>query len=234
LARVLLLKSQVKPKSLLILLFALASAVFSSPLWANITKSTLASWRLPVNAEAPITSCYGPRDLAGKYFDFHEGVDFAVKTRTPVNAVASGRVIWRGYNTCSGRTIVIEHQLYSHRKNPHPIFSTYRHLRNYEVEAGQWVISGQLIGLSGASGQKIDSEHQSKTRGCVMGPHLHLEFSELNPGAKERDFEHTLARTSGHYGGYVSPLDPGLFLAPVRRACPGIFAIKLPAEDRML
>ena len=187
---------------------------------------SLATWSLPVRASIPITSCFGPRLLLGKFSGFHEGVDFGARLRTPVRAVASGRVIWEGFEGCSGRSIVIEHHPLPGNK---VIFSIYRHLKGYAVKRGQSVKSGQIVAYSGASGKKLKIGQNEERRGCVMGPHLHLEFVELKAGAEKRDVEKTLR--TGHLGDQTSYLDPGLFLASVREECGGISSHVLQSKS---
>ncbi|HSJ08839.1 MAG TPA: M23 family metallopeptidase [Longimicrobiales bacterium] len=100
-----------------------------------------------------MTSPYGLR-FRGIRPDLHEGVDIAAVTGTPVRAMKSGRVehagAWGGY----GLSIVL-----SHGTN---VRTLYAHLSRIDVEAGDRVRGGQLIGAVGQTGS-------------ATGPHLHFE-----------------------------------------------------------
>ena len=101
-----------------------------------------------------ITSPFGYRVFRGKR-DFHTGIDIAVWYRTPVAAPADGVVIVAGWQNGYGWSVQIQHA---------EGWSTlYAHLSRYLVNAGDRVKRGQIIGLSGNSGNST-------------GPHLHYEI----------------------------------------------------------
>jgi murein DD-endopeptidase MepM/ murein hydrolase activator NlpD len=87
----------------------------------------------------------------------HKGVDLAVDTGTPVRATARGVVVVAnpGYNGGYGQVIYIDHG--------NGIVSRYAHLSQIKVEVGHHVERGELIALSGATGN-------------VTGAHLHYEI----------------------------------------------------------
>lgn len=113
---------------------------------------------LPV--EGPITGTFGPRGWLwppyywhGQYYPhFHNGVDFGVSVGTPVYAAAAGTVTHED-QAAGGTMIHIYHPFHGFR-------TTYAHLSVRFADAGETVSQGQIIGLSGASGE-------------VTGPHLH-------------------------------------------------------------
>ena len=107
--------------------------------------------RWPV--EASITSPYGLR-LLGATPDLHRGIDFAVPTGTPVRAMAEARVRFAGVQSGFGNVIWLDHGA--------DILSVYAHLSEIHVLEGARVGAGDVIGLSGASGD-------------VTAPHLHFE-----------------------------------------------------------
>jgi murein DD-endopeptidase MepM/ murein hydrolase activator NlpD len=88
----------------------------------------------------------------------HRGVDLAAPTGTPVQAVAAGTVVeatdhWT-VSPSSGTVVVLDHG---------DRWSTlYTHLDAFEVQPGENVESGQVIGRVGSSGRST-------------GPHLHFE-----------------------------------------------------------
>lgn len=107
--------------------------------------------RWPV--DAPLTSPYGLRFL-GLRPDIHRGVDLAVPVGTPVIAVKRGMVEFAGQMRGYGNVIVLKHG--------ENLRTTYAHLSEISVSAGARVEHGQVIGLSGQSGN-------------ASGPHLHFE-----------------------------------------------------------
>ncbi|MGD8778235.1 MAG: M23 family metallopeptidase [Ignavibacteria bacterium] len=86
----------------------------------------------------------------------HMGIDFGVKTGTPVSAAAGGLVIFSDYVTGYGNTIIIEH-----RNN---YISKYHHCSVLIKKEREVVKQGEVIALSGNSGSKS------------TGPHLHFEL----------------------------------------------------------
>jgi len=98
----------------------------------------------------------------------HTGIDIPVKTGTPVNAAAGGRVNWAGYGLLRGiddpddpygLAVVIRHDFGYQGQT---LYTVYGHLSRIDVSEGQHVESGDILGLSGATGH-------------VTGPHLHFE-----------------------------------------------------------
>jgi murein DD-endopeptidase MepM/ murein hydrolase activator NlpD len=104
-------------------------------------------------AQAPITSPYGLR-LRGLLPEIHRGVDLAVPTGTPVHAMAPGRVRFAGTMRGFGRVVWLDHG--------GAVTTVYAHLSSVRVQAGQHVEGGDVVGLSGSSGD-------------VTAPHLHFE-----------------------------------------------------------
>jgi murein DD-endopeptidase MepM/ murein hydrolase activator NlpD len=110
--------------------------------------------RWPVDVEARITSGYGPREFKGKP-EFHTGIDIGVWYSTEVKATKAGKVVFAGSLPRYGWTVEIEHEMgYS---------TIYAHNRYYLPDAGDEVEEGEVIALSGDSGD-------------TTGPHLHYEI----------------------------------------------------------
>lgn len=94
---------------------------------------------------------------------WHPGLDIGCPMGTPIVAADDGTVIRAGWDNMGyGWMVWIEHD--------NGYKTLYAHLSRYDVDVGQIVRQGQLIGLSGNSGNSL-------------GPHLHFEIS-LN-GAKQ-------------------------------------------------
>ncbi len=97
-----------------------------------------------------ITSYVGPR-----WGRNHNGIDLAVPVGTDVYSSASGVVIQSGWNGGYGISIYVDHG--------NGIIVRYGHLSESYVTVGQTVSQGELIGLSGNTGNST-------------GPHLHFEM----------------------------------------------------------
>jgi murein DD-endopeptidase MepM/ murein hydrolase activator NlpD len=100
----------------------------------------------PVNG--PVVSGFGPR-----WGSFHEGIDIAVPTGTPIRAAASGSVSLAGTTGGYGNYTCIDHG--------GGLSTCYAHQSQILVSGGQ-VAQGQIIGLVGCTGH-------------CFGPHLHFE-----------------------------------------------------------
>lgn len=104
--------------------------------------------------QAPITSPFGLR-LRGIVPGIHRGVDLAVPTGTPVHSMAPGRVRFAGVQRGYGNVVWVDHG--------GDVLSVYAHLSSISVQAGERVAGGQVLGLSGSSGD-------------ATAPHLHFEI----------------------------------------------------------
>ena len=106
--------------------------------------------------QGKVTSYFGFRfhPIAGQML-FHDGLDIANKTSTPIYATADGIVKFVGSQDFYGRLVSIRH--------PESECETlYGHLNQSSVSHGQRVKRGDLIGYMGNSGRST-------------GPHLHYE-----------------------------------------------------------
>ncbi|MBW3098854.1 peptidoglycan DD-metalloendopeptidase family protein [Pseudohoeflea coraliihabitans] len=113
----------------------------------------------PISLPAPgaaITSRYGKRqDPFLKRMALHSGVDFRVRTGTPILATGAGTVIRAGRSGGYGKLVEIDHG--------NGLTSRYAHLSRILVSPGQRVSTGDTIGKSGSTGRST-------------GPHLHYEI----------------------------------------------------------
>ena len=108
--------------------------------------------RWPV--EGPLISPFGLR-TRGYSPDIHRGVDIDVPDGTEVRAMVKGRVRFAGTQSGYGQVIWLDH--------PGDLITVYAHLSSIQVRAGEEIRGGQVIGLSGHSGNAV-------------GPHLHFEI----------------------------------------------------------
>lgn len=110
-------------------------------------------WELPVQPGSfVITAGFG--QCGDHWAHCHTGLDFAVPTGSPVYAVHDGVVVSTGDAGPYGRRVRVLHR--------GQVATRYAHLSRILVHPGQHVEAGQVIALSGASGN-------------TTGPHLHLE-----------------------------------------------------------
>jgi murein DD-endopeptidase MepM/ murein hydrolase activator NlpD len=86
----------------------------------------------------------------------HNGLDIAGPTGTPVRAPADARVVGAGEYFFNGRTVFLDHG--------QGLITLYAHLDRIDVELGQEVRRGEVIGAMGMTGR-------------VTGPHLHWSVS---------------------------------------------------------
>ena len=114
-------------------------------------------------ANGPIVSGYGMRHHPIlKVRKMHAGVDFLLRTGSPVVATANGTVRQAGYSSTYGKYIDIRHDDAGYT-------TRYAHLSeiNNRIRRGRTVERGERIGLSGNTGRST-------------GPHLHYEVRDLD------------------------------------------------------
>ncbi len=108
-----------------------------------------------------ITQPFGPSNVTleppfGPYKHFHTGVDLAAPLGTPVMAAADGIVVAVGHSSSGyGNFVVIAHG--------GGIATLYGHLLQSNVNIGDPVARGEVIGLEGSTG-------------FSTGPHVHFEL----------------------------------------------------------
>ncbi len=100
-----------------------------------------------------ITSDYGWR-VMGRRREFHTGIDISVPYGTPVSVSADGRVVYAGWLSGYGYTVIIYHG--------YGFATLYAHLSSISVSYGDRVVKAQIIGRVGNTGRSF-------------GPHLHYE-----------------------------------------------------------
>jgi len=93
--------------------------------------------------------------LTQSFSGHHKGLDFGAPEGTPVRATMEGRVIHAGWNDDGyGNLVIIENQSYR---------TYFAHLSEIAIRIGQRVHAGEIIALSGNTGNST-------------GPHLHYEI----------------------------------------------------------
>ena len=96
--------------------------------------------------------------------DFHPGLDISAPLGTKILAPADGRVIFAGVKGSYGNAVTVDHG--------HGIVTHYGHLVGFNVQVGQLVRRGSVLGFVGSTGRST-------------APHLHYEVwlngSNQNP-----------------------------------------------------
>jgi len=118
------------------------------------TTPSAAGFIWPVNG--PVTSGFGMR-----WGRMHEGIDIGVPAGSPIQAAASGRVVYSGWMGGYGNLVAIDHG--------RGLSTAYGHQSSIAVGNGQIVTQGQVIGYVGCTGH-------------CFGDHLHFEV-RVNGGA---------------------------------------------------
>ena len=98
----------------------------------------------------------------------HYGVDIVLKEQTPVKAIADGIVLLSEWTIDSGHTVIVYHR--------DQLTSVYKHNYLSKVKTGDYVKQGQVVALSGNTGE------------LTSGPHLHFELWDSNGPINPEDF----------------------------------------------
>ncbi len=128
-------------------------AVLLTETWKSSSPSRL--WTTPFVRPVPhaANSAFGTRSIFnGKPRNSHGGADFVSPAGAPIHAPNAGRVAVARSLYFSGNTVVVDHGL--------GLFSMLAHLSKIDVQEGDILTAGQLVGLVGATGR-------------VTGAHLH-------------------------------------------------------------
>ena len=103
-----------------------------------------------------ISSYFGYRKSPGGIGStYHQGIDWATPTGTPVYASSGGTVIYSGWASGYGYCVTIRH--------PDGRQTRYAHNSRLVCSVGQYVSQGQVIAYSGSTGNST-------------GPHVHFEI----------------------------------------------------------
>lgn len=110
----------------------------------------------PLKQPLNVSSEFGlrPNPFGGRGFEMHSGIDFRGPVGLPIHATADGIVTAAKYAGGYGNQVVINHG-YGHE-------TLYAHLSAIEVNEGDRIRRGDVIGALGSTGRS-------------SGPHLHYE-----------------------------------------------------------
>jgi len=111
--------------------------------------------RVPVSGDIDISSGFGVRmDPFLHLAAMHTGIDFRGNAGDPVHATAAGTVTTAGWSGGYGKMVEIDHG--------NGLSTRYGHLSQIEVDVGDKVRLGQIVGRLGSTGRST-------------GPHVHYE-----------------------------------------------------------
>ncbi|MBR0491553.1 MAG: M23 family metallopeptidase [Clostridia bacterium] len=124
---------------------------------------------MPVENFIQVTSKFGKREAHGVVHSNHTGIDLCGSLGSKVMSVADGEVTWAGWQGGYGNCVEIKHT----DENGKTFYSFYGHMRDrsLQVEKGQQVTLGQVIGTQGSTGNST-------------GDHLHFEI-RTNSGSNQ-------------------------------------------------
>ncbi|MBX9563933.1 M23 family metallopeptidase [Aeromonas hydrophila] len=107
--------------------------------------------------DGPLSSPFGLRRFFnGEERNPHSGLDFAVSAGTPIKSPAAGKVILIGNYFFNGNTVFVDHG--------QGLISMFCHMSKVDVELGQSLPRGGIVGRVGATGR-------------ATGPHMHWNVS---------------------------------------------------------
>ena len=145
------------------------------------TESNPGGYIWPVNSRY-ITSTVGGRASPGGIGSTnHKGTDIGrVGYTSSIYAAKSGTVIVSQYSSSYGNYVVISHGSGN--------TTLYAHMSSRKVEVGQYVNQGDVIGITGSTGNST-------------GPHLHFEVTEN--GVRVNPLSHGAEPRMGYLSGYT-------------------------------
>lgn len=164
----------------------------------------------------------------------HPGVDIRVPEGTPVRVIANGVVTQVRDSASFGQIIVVRHPHMPDPRNPKEetvLHSVYAHLSSQFVSRGQVVSKGDVIALSGRTGN-------------VTGPHLHFQidrddapwhpywpFSESETEAAGLSFTAAIDRGFNQDRGYQYTIHPMLYVQANYPPIENIFVTAVAARE---
>lgn len=115
-------------------------------------------FKWPAPSYTRISDDYGNRiHPILKVQQFHNGVDMAAPSGSPILAAYDGEVVAASYSSTMGNYIMIDHG--------DGLYTIYMHASSIAVSKGQMVVRGEQIGAVGSTGRST-------------GPHLHFTVRE--------------------------------------------------------
>jgi murein DD-endopeptidase MepM/ murein hydrolase activator NlpD len=134
--------------------------------------------RKPLEGDVDLSSGFGVRqDPFTGSPAMHTGLDIHGEPGDPVRASADGKVTAAGWSGGYGRAVDIDHG--------NGLSTRYAHLSAIDVQVGQSVRTGQIVGKVGSTGRST-------------GPHLHYETRIKGDAVDPQKFLRAGAKLEGH------------------------------------
>lgn len=113
---------------------------------------------------------FASRDEAEGGFGFHSGLDITNVVGTPIQATANGVVQSAGWMDRYGYTVVLKHN--------EDLETVYGHMARWDVQVGQTVHRGDILGKMGQSGHAtgVHLHYEVRLRGKPVNPTRYLRL----------------------------------------------------------
>lgn len=122
----------------------------------------------PVNTR--VTASYGTRKnpFTNRGSEFHQGIDFAGETGTPIKATGNGVVVFAGWQSGYGNVIILSHG--------YGLTTLYGHNSKLLVKKGDKVKKAQIISKMGNTGRSTGSHlhYEVRLNGNLVNPTKYL------------------------------------------------------------
>ena len=101
----------------------------------------------PIPGYTYLSSYFGTRDnpFGQATQEYHSGIDVPAPQGTQIIAAYEGEVAWSYYSSSAGNWVGIDHG--------NGLYTVYMHMSQRLVSEGDWVSTGQVIGLVGTTGR---------------------------------------------------------------------------------
>lgn len=111
--------------------------------------------------------------MPGAVHSHHTGTDFPAGSDTTVSSAADGIVLWAGSLPIHGNTVIVDHGL--------GVSTVYSHLAGFNVEKGEALSIGAVVGLVGSTGRSTGAHLHWEVRvlGVPVDPNLWLDAQTI-------------------------------------------------------
>lgn len=165
----------------------LATVIQDGERWSSLSDGL--PLKVPLVIEGNTTSNFGTRkDPFTGAATMHPGMDFRSPIGTPARATATGRVVSADVRGGYGNMVEVDHG--------HDLTTRYAHLSTIQVQVGQTVGPGTVVGLVGSTGRST-------------GPHLHYETRVAGAPVDPARFIQAGSRLAGQPAQALTPSSPG-------------------------
>lgn len=144
-------------------------------------------WPTPNSNQSNVSSTFGPRIRGScNCDDFHRGVDIHGEIGDPILASYGGEVVKVATYSSGGKTVIIEHAFdkwvtfVPGLGNTKRWYTLYLHMNDWDVEKGDIVDAGDVIGELGESGSTLSPHLHHEVR---VGTRCSLEWAVGHPSS---------------------------------------------------